>query len=273
MNLTVVFIILLFFIVGTIVWISITFKREEVDNFNKKAKEIGATEAFSIGKYITGLEGIVNPQPVNCAITEDNYIFLGSLREQLGKISKNAITKITVEDKTQISKRLTTVTRLALFGPFALALPKESKQEAYWLLIDWQDLSAVNHQTIFEFTGVMCQTLANMAASNLMKSLKSMKIDLATEEKKCPDCAENIKLEAKKCRFCGHLFDPEELEIQIKERQQEIDAKVEEMHRYEEKKKECPACGQSDIYEAYIEDGSIGDWCPHCKKSIQKISL
>ncbi len=36
--------------------------------------------------------------------------------------------------------------------------------------------------------------------------------------------------------------------------------------------KECPSCGSQDIYGAYIEDGSWGDWCPHCKKSIQKMS-
>jgi uncharacterized membrane protein YjgN (DUF898 family) len=38
--------------------------------------------------------------------------------------------------------------------------------------------------------------------------------------------------------------------------------------------KQCPACSKWDVYGgATIEDGGIGDWCPHCKKSLQKMRL
>ena len=35
--------------------------------------------------------------------------------------------------------------------------------------------------------------------------------------------------------------------------------------------KQCPTCNSKDVYKAYIEDGSYGDWCPRCKMSIQKM--
>jgi uncharacterized protein (DUF983 family) len=34
----------------------------------------------------------------------------------------------------------------------------------------------------------------------------------------------------------------------------------------------CPKCNNGDTYKAYIEDGSFGDWCPHCNMSIKKIN-
>ena len=38
---------------------------------------------------------------------------------------------------------------------------------------------------------------------------------LEAESKKCPTCAESVKLEAIKCRFCGEEFDPGEVESQV----------------------------------------------------------
>ncbi len=47
--------------------------------------------------------------------------------------------------------------------------------------------------------------------------------------------------------------------------------KPEFAERPSEPKKQCPACGSWDVRRgATIEDGSIGDWCPHCKQSIQE---
>ncbi len=38
--------------------------------------------------------------------------------------------------------------------------------------------------------------------------------------------------------------------------------------------KQCPTCGGWYVRSgAVIEEGGIGDWCPHCKKSLQKMRL
>jgi rubredoxin/uncharacterized membrane protein len=88
-------------------------------------------------------------------------------------------------------------------------------------------------------------------------------VSIDDETKKCPECAEIIKLEAKKCRFCGHLFDANEVGMEIEKRKGEIKDAFDERDK-------CPNC-KSQFVRAYIEDGSMGDWCPNCKESLKKM--
>ncbi len=34
---------------------------------------------------------------------------------------------------------------------------------------------------------------------------------------------------------------------------------------------QCPRCGNSNVHDAFIENGAWGKWCPDCKMSIKKI--
>lgn len=89
---------------------------------------------------------------------------------------------------------------------------------------------------------------------------------LENETKKCPTCAETIKLEALKCRFCGETFDPNEVKREVDQR-----LAILQLVTNDGKQKECPQCHKADAYWAHIEDGSMGYWCPNCESSLLRI--
>lgn len=99
--------------------------------------------------------------------------------------------------------------------------------------------------------------------------LPTGEISLEQETKKCPACAETIKFEAVKCRHCGEALDPQEVAHQGEERRAALAA---HLAKITAGKIQCPRCQQWDVHRAYIEDGGQGDWCPHCKISLQKMA-
>lgn len=87
------------------------------------------------------------------------------------------------------------------------------------------------------------------------RSSSSQKFNPDEHDKKCPMCAEYIKLEARRCKHCGHEFSEREVEKQIEEVKEEEEALEGERYckRYGTgvfpEGVECPECGWG------IEDG------------------
>ncbi|MCS3664520.1 zinc ribbon domain-containing protein [Salinibacter ruber] len=106
---------------------------------------------------------------------------------------------------------------------------------------------------------------------NKEKQSSAQGFDPENHEKKCPDCAEYIKLEAQVCKHCGRRFSDEEVERQIEKRrsrvesgqQTEEDSETKEIdtedlskgmryilntHDFGEDSDECGKCGVSKSY-------------------------
>jgi hypothetical protein len=81
------------------------------------------------------------------------------------------------------------------------------------------------------------------------------------ETKKCPACAETIKLTATKCRYCGERFDADQVARDLAAHETELASHVGQIR--------CPYCNQWDVIpRAMLPGGGFGPWCPHCKKQI-----
>ncbi len=87
--------------------------------------------------------------------------------------------------------------------------------------------------------------------------------------RQCPRCNKVIKRVAEQCPYCKNSFDPEYIAFQISQQRQIVSAQLKETKDRGSRK--CPACGEYTVDMAVIEGGAWGDWCAHCKMSLQQM--
>jgi len=131
-------------------------------------KKEGLPDGVSIGKLLQDLPGHGSSfGDVTCCFGYDSLVIISSTGI-LGQIPLKSIENIEMFDKSTYSSRLT-VTRMAVFGIFSLAMPKQTKKNEYIISISWNDEFDVHHDTAFIFS----HQLARMEATRVLDELKT----------------------------------------------------------------------------------------------------
>ena len=167
-------------LMGSAAFLILSRKRgfmKSTDPTDKNSKEIELIERFFMSKHLGGFTGADKAAPlVFCAVTEDYFVFtVGSHGRELGRIPRDSINQIIIDDKTHIAKHLT--------GQNAGELEKAihavaSRDKNYCLVIDWDDTDDLRWNTVFLFQDKQCEASAQKAQEKLEQWIKARLLDM-----------------------------------------------------------------------------------------------
>jgi len=150
---------------------------KHADPEDKKSEKIELIERFFMSKHLGGFTGTDKTAPlVFCAVSEDYFLFtMGTHGRELGRIPRDSINQIIIDDKAHIVKHLTGDNSVELEN---LIHPVTIGDKSYCLVIDWDDADGERRNTVFIFQDKQCEASAQKAQEKLEQWIKARELDM-----------------------------------------------------------------------------------------------
>ena len=166
----------------------------EADPYQNSA---GASFADYVGGFPSDSGGVRCCQYL---VTKNEYIFYCDPNKRFGVVPRDGILEIEILSEAAFTKKIE-LGALVVMGPLGLGAQSTERHDVYYLVVRFKDDNGKEYKIVFRSSD-----------TDSFNAIEEYRLEyrerLAQSERKCPFCAEIIKAEALKCRFCGSELPP-----------------------------------------------------------------